>query len=125
MDHGHKTDTLTGGCAACGVTREEIDDNLAGPCLPVDGPDRLAIIALRREIRHRQHNITTAEREAVAAERQAAMRAHHLTESLCDLRAELYALQESLGRLMSAEPCATALELGAEVRRLGLSGLPY
>lgn len=114
MEHGHKTDTVDGRCSACGVTREMIDDDLAGPCRPAIGPDRLAVLALREEIRKKTHAIHMAKCGLHAAEHQVVMYSHALRE----LRGELDALQATHDRLMNAEP--DALELARSVRRLGL-----
>lgn len=62
----HQIDPTTGGCTACGATRENVDDCQPRIC-PADGvtpgPHRIAILAARWEMSRRQDEIEVLSKE--------------------------------------------------------------
>lgn len=70
-------DLATGNCLDCGASREEIDGNLAPICDRLTGPNRLAMIVLRREQRRRDAEINHLHHQMLRDE--AALRALHVS----------------------------------------------
>lgn len=88
----HNYDPMTGNCLDCGARREEIDDNLFPACEKIEGPHRLAIIAVRREATHQQWRVRHAWRNLRQAEAQAVACSQELRAAQDDERALLDSL---------------------------------
>lgn len=56
----------------CGARREEMDDGLAKTCQKVEGPNRLAVVALRSELRRVDHSISDLQQSILTSENRIA-----------------------------------------------------
>ncbi len=97
MSVHQNTDPVTGGCLDCGATRENIDDNLFPTCEKAAGPNRLAIISARRELRHRENDVANMRSQMAQGERHIV----HLSKTIREREAECRELAASIEKLVA------------------------